>query len=261
MDGAVTWSAAQYSKFEDERSRPVRDLLARIADRTVVRAADIGCGPGNSTELLQRRFPDAAITAIDSSADMIEAARRRLPGVHFAIDDIATWQAPRNHFDVILANAVLQWLPDHAALLPVLLGKLAAGGSLAVQVPASLEEPAHRLMREIAAEGSWAEKLAAAVSARRVRHDANWYYRALRKGGASVDIWLTTYYHALAGGAEAVVEWFKGSGLNPFLQPLDPAERSAFLLRYREGVAEAYPALGDGTVLLPFPRLLFIATR
>jgi trans-aconitate 2-methyltransferase len=261
MEAAVTWSAAQYTKFEDERSRPVKDLLARIPSRTVVRAADIGCGPGNSTELLQRRFPDAVITAIDSSPDMIEAARRRLPDVRFAINDIAAWQGPRDHFDLILANAVLQWLPDHAALLPALLGKLVAGGSLAVQMPANLEEPAHRLMRKIAAEGRWAEKLAKAVSARSVRHNANWYYRTLREGGARVEIWLTTYYHPLAGGADAVVEWFKGSALNPFLEPLDPPERSAFLLRFRATVAEAYPALSDGTVLLAFPRLFFIATR
>jgi trans-aconitate 2-methyltransferase len=260
MEAAVIWSAAQYTKFEAERSRPVEDLLARIPNRTVGYAADLGCGPGNSTQLLQQRFPDAIITAIDSSADMIAAAHRRLPGVRFAIADIAAWQGPRNHFDVILANAVLQWLPDHAALLPALLGKLATGGSLAVQLPANLEEPAHRLMRKIAVEGSWADKLGATVGARNVRHDANWYYRTLRDVGASVDVWLTTYYHPLAG-ADAVVEWFKGSGLNPFLEPLDPAERSAFLLRYRAGVAEAYPALPEGTVLLAFPRLFFIATR
>jgi trans-aconitate 2-methyltransferase len=209
---------------------------------------------------LQRRFPDAVITAIDSSADMIEAAKRRLADVRLAVDDIATWQGPRKHFDLILANAVLQWLPDHAALLPALLDKLAVGGSLAVQIPDNLEEPAHRLMRKIAAEGSWAEKLAAAVSPRSVRHNADWYFQALRGAGASVDIWRTTYYHPLAG-ADAVVEWFKGSGLNPFLEPLDSTERSAFLLRYRAGVAEAHPGLRDGTVLLPFPRLFFIATR
>jgi trans-aconitate 2-methyltransferase len=257
----MSWSAAQYSKFEEERSHPVKDLLARIPTTTVIHAADLGCGPGNSTELLQRRFPDAVITAIDSSADMIEAAKRRLPDVRFAIDDIATWQGPREHFDLILANASLQWLPDHAALLPTLLDKLAVGGRLAVQVPDNLEEPVHRLMRKIAVEGTWAEKLAAAVSARSVRHNADWYFRTLRDGGASVEIWRTTYYHPLAGGADAIVEWFRGSGLNPFLEPLDSTERSAFLLRYRASVAEAYPGLRDGTVLLPFPRLFFVATR
>ena len=161
---------------------------------------------------------------------------------------------------MILANAVLQWLPHHAALLPALLGKLAKGGSLAVQIPDNLSEPAHRLMREIAADATWAHKLPGAVEARGVRKSAEWYYRALRDSGATVDIWLTTYSHPLAG-ADAVVEWFKGSGLRPFLEPLNAPEQSAFLIRYKAAIQQAYPALADGTVLLPFPRLFFIATR
>jgi trans-aconitate 2-methyltransferase len=256
------WSAAQYGKFERERSRPVRDLLAHVAN-PVAGAADIGCGPGTSTELLLGRYPDAAVIGLDGSADMIAAARRRLPGVRFEIGDITTWATARGGekpLDLILANAVLQWLPDHAALLPALLGRLAEGGSLAVQVPDNLGEPAHRLMRDVAGDGPWARKLAAAQAARAERHRADWYYRVLRESGASADIWLTTYYHVL-DGADAVVEWFKGSGLRPFLEPLSEAERAQFLARYRAGIAEAYPSQADGTVLLPLPRLFFIATR
>lgn len=138
----MSWSAAQYTKFEYERSRPVRDLLAHIPVSTVANAVDIGCGPGNSTELLQKRFPNATVTGLDSSADMIEAARKRLPGIRFDIDDIARWQGQGSPFDVILANAVLQWVPNHSALFPALLARLAPGGSLAVQMPHTLEEPA-----------------------------------------------------------------------------------------------------------------------
>lgn len=257
----MSWSATQYGKFEAERNRPVRDLLAQLPDRPVVRAVDIGCGPGNSTELLRRRFPDAVVTGIDSSSAMIEAARRRLPDVRFEIADIAAWRGEGGPFDLILANAVLQWLPDHAALLPGLIGQLAPGGSLAVQMPDNLEEPAHRLMRAVAADGPWAAKLADAPRARESRHGPEWYYRVLRACGAVVDVWRTVYVHPLAGGAGAVVEWFKGSGLRPFLDPLDPDERAAFLTRYEAAVAQAYPALPDGTVLLPFPRLFFVATR
>jgi trans-aconitate 2-methyltransferase len=256
----MSWSAAQYSKFEDERSRPARDLLARVPNRTVANAVDIGCGPGNSTELLKRRIPDAIISGIDSSADMIEAARQRLPGIRFDIEDIAHWQGRGAAFGVILANAVLQWVPDHAALFPALLAKLAPGGSLAVQMPHTLEEPASRLMREIASDGPWAPKLAGVASTRVIRHSADWYYRLLREGGTTVDIWQTTYFHPLAG-AGAVVEWFKGSGLRPYLEPLDAPERSKFLTRYEAAVAQAYPTQPDGTLLLPFPRLFFIATR
>ncbi len=256
----MSWSASQYTKFEDERNRPIRDLLARIPTTRVMNAADIGCGPGNSTELLQARFPEAVITAIDSSADMIEAARKRAPAIQFEIDDIPRWRN-RGPFDVILANAVLQWIPGHESLVPELLAKLAPGGSIAVQVPDNLEEPAHCIMREVAAEGPWASKLADASSARAARREADWYYSLLRGCGVSVDIWRTTYYHLLPGGAAAIIEWFKGTGLRPLLQPLDEDEARGYLARYEELVARAYPATPDGPVLLPFPRLFFVATR
>jgi trans-aconitate 2-methyltransferase len=256
----MTWSAKQYVTFENERTRPVRDLLAAvpaIAARSVV---DIGCGPANSTELLAARFPDAAVTGLDSSANMIEAARERLPRISFELADIEAWNNP-GPFDVILANAVLQWVPNHATLLPKLLAKLAPGGSLAIQMPDNLDEPAHRLMRETAANGPWAGKLAEAAQARTSRHDAEWYYRELRPACTTLDVWRTTYFHPLAGGAAAVVEWFKGSGLRPFLDPLDEAERQAFIAQYQAEVAKAHPAQPDGSVLLPFPRLFIVATK
>jgi trans-aconitate 2-methyltransferase len=256
----MSWSAAQYVKFEEERTQPVRDLIARIPNAEVSRAADIGCGPGNSTEVLRERYPGAHIVGIDSSPDMIEAARKRLPDIAFKVADIREWRAERP-LDVILANAVLQWIPGHEALAPALIGRLAPGGALAVQTPDNLDEPSHRLMRETAASGPWAAKLAGAGKARAERHRAEWYFRLLRPHASHVDVWRTTYYHPLAGGAPAVVEWLKATGLRPFLDPLDAAEREAYLSRYQAAIAEAYPAEADGTVLLPFPRLFFVATR
>jgi trans-aconitate 2-methyltransferase len=256
----MNWSARQYTSFEAERTRPVRDLLHAVPTPVARRAVDLGCGPGNSTEVLLGRFPDADISGLDSSADMIEAARVRLPGLRFDLGSITAWE-DAGPFDVILANAVLQWVPDHATLLPRLVAKLAKGGSLAVQMPDNLEEPAHRLMRQIASAGPWAEKLSRASRERTVRLEAPWYYSLLRPHVSRVDVWATTYYHILAGGPDAVVEWFKGSGLRPFLTPLDAAEANAFLAAYRAAVADAYPALADGSVLLPFPRLFIVATR
>jgi trans-aconitate 2-methyltransferase len=255
----MSWSAAQYVKFEAERNRPIFDLLARIPDVDIKTAVDIGCGPGNSTELLQVRFPDAQVTGLDSSNDMVEAARKRLPHIDFQVADIANWRA-ETPVDLILANAVLQWLPDHQTLFPRLIGMLNPGGVLAVQMPDNLDEPSHRLMRKVAAEGPWKDKLATAADSRPERHPAEWYYGIL-KGLAQVDIWRTTYYHALDGGPDAIVEWFKGSGLRPFLEPLNEDERSAFLDRYRGEIAKAYPAFPDNTVLLPFPRLFIVARR
>ncbi len=255
----MTWSPKQYSTFEGERTRPVRDLLAAVPVASAHSAIDVGCGPGNSTEVLAERFPGASIRGFDSSPDMIAAARKRLPGAVFDVLDVATWNEP-GPFDVILANAVFQWVPDHASLLPALAAKLAPGGSLAVQMPDNLAEPAHRLMRETAADGQWATKLAAAVATRTPVASPDRYYRLLRASCSDVNVWRTTYYHPLAGGPHAVVEWFKGSGLRPFLDPLDPGERAAYLERYEAAIREAYPALEDGTVLLPFPRLFIVAT-
>jgi len=253
----VTWSAKQYSTFENERTRPVRDLVAALPSQDVKLAVDLGCGPGNSTEVLAQRFPGATVTGLDSSEDMVSAARKRLPQLTFEVADIGTW-SPSQQYDVILANASLQWLPDHATLYPHLLGKLAPGGHLAIQTPDNLEEPAHRLARETAANGPWASKIGEAKLP--PRHSASFYYELLRAHASQVDVWRTTYFHALAGAA-AVVEWFKGSALLPYLEKLDADERSAFLAAYQAAIAEAYPALADGTVLLPFPRLFIVARR
>jgi trans-aconitate 2-methyltransferase len=255
----MTWSAAQYLKFEHERTRPVRDLVARIPLAQIERAADIGCGPGNSTEVLRERYPQAHIVGVDSSTDMIRAARERLPDIGFEVADIREWRA-KEPLDVILANAVFQWIPGHEALFPSLIARLKAGGALAAQMPDNLEEPSHRLMGEVASDGSWAAKLKDAAGARTERHLADWYFRLLRPHAPHVDIWRTTYFHPLAG-ARAIVEWLKGTGLRPFLDPLEESERQAFLAHYEERIAKAYPAEPDGTVLLPFPRLFVVAAR
>ena len=255
----MSWSAAQYVKFEHERTQPVRDLVQRIRLERVATAADIGCGPGNSTEVLRERYPEARIVGVDSSPDMINAARKRLPDIAFEVEDIREWR-PDEPLDVILANAVLQWIPDHEILIPSLIASLRPGGALAVQMPDNLDEPSHRLMREIAAEGPWAATLKDAAGARAGRHGAEFYFLLLRRHAPKAEVWRTTYFHPLRG-ARAVVEWLKGTGLRPFLDPLEEAERQAFLARYEAAIAKAYPAEADGTVLLPFPRLFFVATR
>ena len=256
----MSWSAKQYVAFEDERTRPARDLLAAIPPVEARSAIDIGCGPGNSTELLVERFTSATVRGVDSSTDMIEAARKRLPQVQFDTVDIGTWNES-GPFDVIFANAVLQWLPDHANLLPALVSKLSPAGSLAIQMPDNLNEPSHRLMREVAADGPWASKLADAAGQRTEMASVSDYYSMLRPHCARVDVWRTTYHHPLAGGASGVVEWFKGSGLRPFLEPLDDAEKAQYLKQYHTAIEQAYPTLSDGSVLLPFPRLFIVATR
>jgi trans-aconitate 2-methyltransferase len=244
-------------KFEGERTRPSIDLLGRVPLANATSCIDIGCGPGNSTELIAKRYPAARIIGLDNSPDMLAKARTRLPDLRFEEADIANWQTAER-FDLIFANAVLQWLPGHPELLNRLVSFLKDGGCLAVQMPNNLNEPSHRLMEQVRQEGPWAEKLSSAAGTRETIGSFEDYYSWLQQAGCSVDIWQTTYIHPLAG-AEAIVEWFKGTGLKPYLDPLFPEERSEYLRRYEAAIAQAYPVQQDGKVLLRFPRLFFIA--
>jgi trans-aconitate 2-methyltransferase len=253
------WSARQYLKFEDERTRPPRDLLAQVPLARPRRVVDLGCGPGNSTELLIARFPDADVIGLDSSPDMLRQARERLPGRSFVEADIATW-SPDGETDLLFANAVLQWVPDHPAVLRRLVSALPRGGVLAVQMPDNTQEPALRLMREVASSGPWAGNKAFDAAARDDLPTPGCYYDLLKPVCSHLDVWHIHYNHVMAG-SQAIVEWFKGSSLRPFTSALDPAMREAYLEAYGARIAEAYPARYDGKVLLKFPRLFILAVR
>ncbi len=256
----MAWSAQQYLKFEDERTRPARDLLQAVPPAEVRRAADLGCGPGNSTELIAARFPQAAIVGVDNSANMIQAAKERLPGVRFELAAIEEWSEP-GPWDLLFANASLQWVAGHERLLPKLAQRLAPGASLAIQMPDNLNEPSHVAMRTAGARAPFAAKLGEAAKARTEIAPADWYYALLKPLCTRIDIWRTTYYHALAGGLDAIAEWLKGTGLTPFLKPLSGPEQQEFLAAYKDELGKAYKPLSDGTVLLPFPRLFICAAR
>ena len=255
------WSAAAYRRFEAERTRPAADLLARVPQRPRPRVFDLGCGPGNSTQLLAERCPEAVITGLDTSPDMLTAARQRLPRATFLQGDIAFWRG--GPADLLFANAVLHWVPKHIAVMAELVGQLAPGGCLAVQMPDNENEPTHVLMREVAGRPQFRVKLAQAAQAAQAREAIGAfaaYDDALSPICEEVDIWRTVYLHRLEG-PDAIVAWVQSAGLRPFLTPLDDAERADFLALYRAEIARAYPARPRGGVLLPFPRLFVVASR
>jgi trans-aconitate 2-methyltransferase len=253
------WNPGQYLKFEDERTRPPRDLLAQVPLGQARLALDLGCGPGNSTELLVNRFPDAKVIGLDSSEDMLRQARQRLPQCTFIQADLVTW-TPEQRIDLLFANAVFQWMPDHPAILRRLLQALPPDGVLAVQMPDNTQEPAQLFMREVASKGPWAGNPGLAEAARGHLSKPEAYYDLLKPLCRHIDIWHTVYNHVMAG-PEAIVEWFKGSALRPFLSALDPSMRDDFLAAYRDEIARHYPVRCDGQVLLRFPRLFIVATR
>jgi trans-aconitate 2-methyltransferase len=251
------WSPATYLKFEDERTRPARDLLAQVRSDGVRKIVDVGCGPGNSTELLVARYPAAEIVGLDNSPAMLEEARRRLPRVRFESANADIW-VPDGDVGLVFANAIYQWVPRHLEHLPRVVAALPAGATLAVQMPDNLSEPTHRLMREVAAAGPWRDRLSSA--ARDPLPPAAVYYDAFKTVASRIDIWRTAYHHVLPNAA-AIVEFVRSTGLRPFLDPLSDAERKEFLAIYTARIAAAYPPLTDGNVLLAFPRLFLVAER
>ncbi|HTZ35998.1 MAG TPA: trans-aconitate 2-methyltransferase [Stellaceae bacterium] len=256
---AHEWDAGQYARFLDARTLPAIDLLSRIAAVAAPgRVVDLGCGPGNSTAILKERWPAAAVTGIDSSANLLDAARRDHPTIAFEQGDIAGW-APSEKFDVVFANASLQWVGDHAHLVPRLFDRVAAGGVLAVQMPRNHDFATHRLMRQVAAEAPWRDRLAGAREPSPVE-SPEFYYDLLAPRAAAFTLWETNYIQIM-DGVGAIIAWLHGTGLRPFLARLTEAERPVFLERYAALLAEEYKPQADGKILLPYPRLFFIATK
>ncbi len=251
------WDPAQYLKFDDHRLRPALDLLARIPIVEARQIWDLGCGTGNVTALLAEKWPDARVTGLDSSPEMLAKARAN-PAIAWVEGDVTTWTAP-SPVDLVFTNAVLHWVPDHANLLPRLLDQLRKGGALGVQMPRQFGAPSHTLLYETVANGPWAARLRPLLGSAAVGAPAD-YWRWLRPLAASLDVWETEYLHALSGD-DAVVEWTKGTTAKPFLDALDPADRSKFLAAYSRLIARAYPPEPDGRTLFPFRRLFIVALR
>ncbi|TDP74393.1 trans-aconitate 2-methyltransferase [Roseateles toxinivorans] len=253
------WNPALYTRFEDERTRPAAELLARVPLTSPGRVVDLGCGPGNSTELLLARYGQAGISGLDSSPAMLASARQRLPALTFELGDISQWSPSGPPVDLAYANAALQWVPNHEQLMPGLLAALAPGGVLAVQMPDNLDQPSHQLMRELAADPRFAPAIGDAGQVRARILQAEHYYDLLA-ATAEVDVWRSTYYH-LMDDAAAIVQWLRATGLKPFVEALPGELRPLFLAEYERRIDAAYPARADGKRLLAFPRLFFVARR
>ena len=253
------WGPGQYQRFGDERARPFFDLIARIGAGAPGFVVDLGCGPGDLTAELARRWPGAAVRGVDNSPEMIEAARNweRRPGLSFELADLRDWR-PAAPVDVLTANAVLQWVPGHLDLLPQWVSWLSPGGWLAVQIPGNFDQPPHVAIREMVGSPTWRPLLGASELARQAG-DPGDYLDVLAGTGCQVDAWETTYRHVLPG-EDPVVEWVKGTALRPVLALLDAVQAEEFLAEYRERMRRAYPPRSFGTVL-PFRRVFAVAHR
>lgn len=250
------WNSVQYLKFESQRTQPALDLAVRVAERcdpkTIV---DVGCGPGNSTVVLQRCFPNADIFGIDSSSSMIESAKREHPDLLFRLCDASRLEG---RYDLLFSNACLQWIPNHEVLIPALMNRLNDGGVLAVQIPMNGEEPLFRLIEEIAAEPQWG------IDVTVLQHNQvlapHEYFDILSDCASHFDMWEVRYYHHLADH-NALVEWVKGTRLRPYLTLLEEERGAEFENEIVQKAKELYPVRKHGGVVLGFRRLFFTAEK
>ena len=253
-----SWDPERYLTYADERGRPFVELLARVGASAPRSVVDLGCGPGNLTRLLADRWPNAGIAGLDSSPEMIAKAGAADERIAFEVADLRDWAAGGAgdaDVDVLISNATLQWVPGHLDLLPRLVGRIAAGGWIAFQVPGNLDEPSHTIRRDLAAEEPHAAHTAGVAAPS--SHDPVTYLDALTAVGCEVDAWETTYLHVLPG-EDPVFTWVSGTGARPTLQALPEDLRPGFEEEFRRRLREAYPAREHG-VVLPFRRVFVVA--
>jgi trans-aconitate 2-methyltransferase len=253
------WNPKQYLKFRNERTQPSIDLVARIminAPKTII---DIGCGPGNSTQILYGKWPNADIVGLDSSQKMIEKARQDYPGQKWVVGDAAALDTDQK-YDIVFSNATLQWVPDHHSLMPRLFNVLNKTGVLAVQVPANNESPLHKVLLSVAQDRKW-KRYTSSCEKLLTYHNVEYYYNVLISLTENFDVWETTYHHVLESH-EALLEWYRSTGMKPFLERLpDDVARAEFEKEILMQCKSFYPIQTDGKILYPFRRLFFTAKK
>ncbi len=250
-----TWDAQQYLKFSNERTQPAIDLVSRIElePKTIL---DLGCGPGNSTEVLFNRWQHASLTGLDSSSEMLQQARKAHPDWDWLEADMVSFESDIK-FDLVFSNAAIQWVKNHAVLLPKLKNLVSSGGALAIQIPAHQRSHLHRAMITIAQDSQWLKYMQHAQTALSLE-TPQFYYDVLLPANKIV-LWQTAYQHVMPN-PEAILEWIRGTGLRPFLEALPNAKaRADFEAQLLKRVRIDYPAQCDGNVLFEFNRLFMIA--
>jgi trans-aconitate 2-methyltransferase len=261
VTSAAAWDPAGYLRFADERARPFADLVGRIGAREPRVVVDLGCGEGALTASLATRWPSARVTGVDSSPEMLAAARAHAvpERLAFSLGDVRDWR-PAGPVDVLVTNAVLHWVPGHAELLSRWAGHLAAGGWLALQVPGNWRAPTHALLAELCHSPRWAATLAAAAPAPDAVLDPAGYHDVLSRAGLAVDAWETTYLHVLTG-QDPVLGWVRSTVLRPVLALLEEDDAAEFETEYAAALRAAFPRRDDGTTLLPFRRVFAVGSR
>lgn len=253
----MDWNSEQYLKFKTERTQPAIDLVSRINTPNPRKILDVGCGPGNSTEVLYNKYPDAYILGVDKSEEMIKTAKLKYPNLDFKICDVSKDLSELDgDFDIVFSNACIQWVPDHKHLLENMLNLLNNNGVLAVQIPMHYNEPIHKAIDELASSEKWRKYFAGLQVFHTLSRSE--YYDLLSEILEEFIIWETVYYHVMKSHHD-ILEWYRGSGLRPYLDLLPETERTVFEAELMKVLTQRYPRQKNGDIIFRFPRFFFIA--
>lgn len=253
------WDSQKYLRFKKERTQPSIDLADRLTSKSPQRIIDIGCGPGNSTRILKDRYPNARVIGADNSENMLTAARENHPDIEFILCDASRGLGKLGgDFDIVFSNACIQWIPEHRKLLPEMMNLLRESGELAVQIPINYNEPIHKIIGETAKSEKWSGKFGEP----RIFHtlDPEKYYDILSDISSDFEMWQTTYFHRMKSHSD-IMEWYKGTGLRPYLEALSPADKAEFEKDIFTEIEKAYPKQANGEIIFRFPRLFFRAVK
>ena len=254
----LDWNPEQYEKFIKDRTRPAIDLANRLEVREAKRILDLGCGTGNSTRILKNWFTDAMVIGADNSGEMLAKAKITHPDIEFmSLDAGGDLSEVRGNFDIVFSNACIQWIPNHEILLPKLLLLLRRGGVLAVQIPIQSEHPVHIIMNELVTTAKWKDKL----SQRNYNNlSTSEYYDVLSGISDDFEMWETIYCHRMPS-YESIIEWYKGTGLRPYLEQLSKTDAEDFVRDVYRELKNRYRIQSNGEIMFRFPRMFFIAKR
>ena len=253
------WSANQYTKFIKERTQPAIDLANKITISNPHNIIDIGCGPGNSTRVLADKFKDAYIVGADNSQNMLDKAKSQNPDLNFMMFDASKdFTDIKERFDVVFSNACIQWIPNHRELIKNMMGILNDGGVLAVQTPMNYKEPIHRIIEELVCSDKWKKYFPNPRAFYNLKPEE--YFDLLSKISSDFTIWETVYCHRMPSH-ESIMEWYKGTGLRPYLNELSEYDAEEFEREVYNEVVKAYPIQSNGEIIFRFPRFFFTAIK
>lgn len=251
------WNSKQYLKFEKERTQPAIDLVNRISIDKPNKIIDIGCGPGNSTEVLFKKFSGSYVIGVDKSENMISSAKKNYPHIDFKLCDISNdLHELDKDFDIVFSNACIQWVPNHKELLKNLGGLLRKGGIVAVQIPMNFNEPIHKIIEEVSTSQRWKKHFSNPAVFHTLSQGE--YFDMLSESFENISLWETVYFHVMKTHND-IMEWYRGTGLRPYLDVLDEEEKMEFENEVMDGIIKSYPVQKNGEIIFRFPRFFFTA--